>query len=411
LALLCFQTALEAQVLSFTINRQKWLTQISTNPVPFIYRYGVTAVGNNIIEARSVAPGINNDLYGGYTVTQFATNFPAFDFDGTNIVNGLDLYNRFYPTGVYSLYTKCQVGPLPTSKTYNALMTNDFPAIDPQLTNVSPLIPLQPTQTFQWPVFTTAPQHFCRFYLLEGGNISTNILTNIVANGISAVTNQLTVLSWNLHLNPLANSITVSNINPLHDHLALLEFHHVNPSDALIPNEVASVSINATFFFALRIVMPPESQTVVEGDAVAMDVIAVGVSPIRYQWRLNQTDIPNATNWYYYIPEAKFSDAGEYTVVVSNPSCTLTSAPALLTVTNALNPIVLSDPVMLTNGQFRFLVTGDTNAVYNIERTINFMGLWETIGRVSTAPLGSNYFLDTNPPVLHRFYRATATWP
>lgn len=399
--------AVQAQVVYFDMSRQKWLTQISTNPAPFVYRYAASVLGNKIIEATSTAPsGIENDLYGGYTAAMFGTNFPALMFDGSNFLSGLTIYNFFYPTGNYSLYTKCQPTAIPVIRDYNGVMTNDFPAVDPVLTNVSPVEPLLPTQTFRWPVFTTAPDHFCNFFLLEADDISTNIVNNIIENGVSAVTNNMTVLSWNLRLNPTANSITVSNINPLHDHLALLEFHHVNPSDAVIPHQVESVSINATFFFALNIIVQPESQAVMEGDPVTLNVIAVGVRPIFYQWRFNETDIPNATNWYYYIDEAKLSDAGDYSVVVSNVSCTLTSAPARLNVVKAPSPCLLSDPVMLPNGQFRFLVTGDTNWVYEIERTINLMGLWDTIGRVSTVPTGSAYFTDTNPPVLHRFYRA-----
>jgi hypothetical protein len=409
LCLLAIQVAAQAQVVYFDISRQKWLSQISTNPAPFIYRYATRALGNNIIEATSIAPsGLENDLYGGYTATMFATNFPSFIFDGTNFVSGYTVFNLFYPLGNYTLYTRCQSGAVPLIRNYNGVMTNDFPAVDPVFTNVSPIEPLLPTQTFRWPVFTTAPDHYCSFFLLEADNISTNILNNIIENGISAVTNNMTVLSWNLRLSPTANSITVSNINPNHDHLALLQFHHVNPSDAIIPHEVESVSANATFFFALNIIVQPESQAVMVEEPVTLNVMAVGVRPIFYQWRFNGTDIPNATNWYYYIDEAKLSDAGEYSVVVSNVSCTLTSAPAQLQVIKGPGPCTLSEPMMLTNGQFRFLVTGDTNWVYDIERTINFMGLWETVGRVSTAPTGSAYFIDTNPPLLRRYYRAKA---
>jgi hypothetical protein len=320
----------------------------------------------------------------------------------------LSEFNARYPTGQYQLYTESKVSVVPIVRTYTAALTNDFPSVDPVITNVTPFLSLQSTQTFIWPVFTADPASYSRFYLLEG-NLNTNILDSLIAQGIDSLTNNLVVLAWYLKLNPAQNAVTVTNIDPALDHLAILEHHHVNPlsENPLGLNEAASVSINATFFFALRIIGQPQSQTVEEGGVATMNVLAVGARPMSYQWRHNGVDILNATNLMLVIADVKKSDAGEYTVTVSNVAGTETSQAAILTVTEPLppEPLTLSEPAMQIDRTFRFLVSGLEGGSYVIEASINLVD-WEAIGNLST-PLGAMYYFDqsaTNFP--RRFYRA-----
>lgn len=76
----------------------------------------------------------------------------------------------------------------------------------------------------------------------------------------------------------------------------------------------------------------PASVTVSAGQKASFTVAATGY-PLNYQWRKDGTNLNGATARSYALDNVWFSDAGAYTVVVSNSLVTLTSpAPALLVV-------------------------------------------------------------------------------
>ncbi len=81
------------------------------------------------------------------------------------------------------------------------------------------------------------------------------------------------------------------------------------------------------------IAVQPQSQTVVAGATVTLSVGATGTRPLGYQWLLNSNSIPMATGSSLVLTNVQFSEAGAYSVMVSNPVGTLTSSNAVLTVT------------------------------------------------------------------------------
>src|ERR1051326_2875749 len=76
----------------------------------------------------------------------------------------------------------------------------------------------------------------------------------------------------------------------------------------------------------------PESQAVVVYQQAAFGVIASGTSPLTYQWRKDKLPLAGATNDQIVLTQVQFSDAGVYSVVVSNAENNVTSTDALLTV-------------------------------------------------------------------------------
>jgi hypothetical protein len=54
------------------------------------------------------------------------------------------------------------------------------------------------------------------------------------------------------------------------------------------------------------------------GDTVMFSVNATGI-PLSYQWRRNGVDLPDATNAVITLADVEATDAGDYTVLVSNP--------------------------------------------------------------------------------------------
>ncbi|MGZ5544013.1 MAG: LamG-like jellyroll fold domain-containing protein, partial [Limisphaerales bacterium] len=88
---------------------------------------------------------------------------------------------------------------------------------------------------------------------------------------------------------------------------------------------------------ALTLVRQPVSARVIEGQKATMFVSAAGQQPITYQWLLNGFPIAGATDQTYSLANAQLTDAGTYSVAVSNPLSSLTSVGGMLTVIPASN--------------------------------------------------------------------------
>lgn len=79
----------------------------------------------------------------------------------------------------------------------------------------------------------------------------------------------------------------------------------------------------------------PGNQTATMGSGATFSVVASGSAPLAYQWRKNGTTISGATGASYTITAVQTSDAGGYSVVVSNAYGAVTSNTATLTVATA----------------------------------------------------------------------------
>jgi hypothetical protein len=80
------------------------------------------------------------------------------------------------------------------------------------------------------------------------------------------------------------------------------------------------------------IVCQPQSQTVTAGTPATFSVIASGLPPLNYQWFFNGQSISAATGYSYSIARVQSSQAGTYTVAVSNSYGSVLSAPATLAI-------------------------------------------------------------------------------
>jgi sugar lactone lactonase YvrE len=79
----------------------------------------------------------------------------------------------------------------------------------------------------------------------------------------------------------------------------------------------------------------PQSQTVASGNNVIFTVTAGSNPAPTYQWHVGSSVLSGATGSTLTLPAARTSDAGDYTVVVTNALGSVTSAKATLTVTTA----------------------------------------------------------------------------
>src|SRR5215472_9636403 len=76
----------------------------------------------------------------------------------------------------------------------------------------------------------------------------------------------------------------------------------------------------------------PQSQSAFVGDSVTLSVTAVGSAPLGYQWFLNNAALSGATSNPLVFASVQFSNAGIYSVVISNTVGTTNSSYAALKV-------------------------------------------------------------------------------
>ena len=148
---------------------------------------------------------------------------------------------------------------------------------------------------------------------------------------------------------------------------AVLTLNNVQLSLAgLYTVDVVNASTNQTSQAAQLVVVPPpppgitvqpSSRTVAVNSSVTISVVATGAPPVSYQWRLSNTNLPGATTNTFALLSAQFSNAGAYTIVVSNPGGSVTSAPAILT--------VMQPPAFTLQPQSQ-IITAGSNVTFSV---------------------------------------------
>ena len=124
---------------------------------------------------------------------------------------------------------------------------------------------------------------------------------------------------------------------------------------ALRPSAAASTAaqFDATLFkveftpgaTAPSISEDPQDQTVLAGQDATIHVLAAGTAPLSYQWYFNtNTPLDGATNSILTITDTQTTNAGMYSVVVTNSYGSVTSGVAALTVDLPVAPSILTQP-------------------------------------------------------------------
>ena len=127
--------------------------------------------------------------------------------------------------------------------------------------------------------------------------------------------------------------------------LANVQFDDAGAYSLTVSNAVGSAaSANAllTVLSPPVISQQPSDQMAIVGEPVNFSVIAAGSAPVGYQWQLNSADIAGATQSAYSLASAQPTNAGTYSVVVSNAYGVAASSNAVLTV--LLPPNITAQP-------------------------------------------------------------------
>ena len=150
------------------------------------------------------------------------------------------------------------------------------------------------------------------------------------------------------------------------------------------------------------ITVPPANAFVTLGTTASFTVIAAGSPPLAYQWRFDGANLPGANALTLTLNNAQTNQSGSYTVIVSNGSGSITSAPAYLSVAG---PPGLAGLSRALNGVVQFTLDGRTGHVYQIEATRDFIN-WTILGRLTNSSGLQLYSDPAATNVDHRFYRS-----
>ena len=120
----------------------------------------------------------------------------------------------------------------------------------------------------------------------------------------------------------------------------------------------------------------PANRTVPVGSNVLFSVTASGATPLNFQWYFNtNTVLANATDSAFTVTNAQLTNAGAYSVIITNNFGSITSSFATLLVTNAA-------PILTAQPQNQSVAIGG-NATFSVAAS-------------GTAPLGYQWLFNTN---------------
>lgn len=145
----------------------------------------------------------------------------------------------------------------------------------------------------------------------------------------------------------------------------------------------------------------PQNQKARLHSSATFNVLAAATGQLTYQWQFNEGNIPGATNSFYTRTNIQPSDAGGYTVVLSNHVGIVISDIAALTL---LPTTRLTSFSFLPDGRFHFTMNGESDLNYAIEASTNLIN-WDVVTNLSS-PDGTLEFIDSAPRLEKRFYRA-----
>jgi hypothetical protein len=140
------------------------------------------------------------------------------------------------------------------------------------------------------------------------------------------------------------------------------------------------------------------------GSNATFIVVAGGTGPLGYQWRFNGTNIAGAIQSNYTRLNLTTNDSGNYSVVVTNESGSVTSAVALLTVTDPV-PFEFTSAALLGGDQLKLVLTGEPGTSVTIWRSEDLTN-WVVLTNLPN-PSGTLEFLaPVSPTAPRQFYRA-----
>ena len=137
---------------------------------------------------------------------------------------------------------------------------------------------------------------------------------------------------------------------------------------------VTSAAATLTVFAPPAILAQPVGQTVGVSSNFTVAVAANGTTPLAYQWTKDGNPLTNFNASNFTISNAQLTDSGGYAVIITNSFGSVTSAVAVITVTN-FPPYIVAQPA---GGNY--LVGSNFSLTVTVGGTAPLMYQWSTNG-------------------------------
>ena len=182
--------------------------------------------------------------------------------------------------------------------------------------------------------------------------------------------------SWNLPANQLPYSYNMDDPSQLQ---AIITNPTAGAGAGVLTWAKTNWLITSYASTAPIIVADPQSQTITTGQGATFTVAAGGSTPLSYQWYFNtNTLLANATNAFLTLINIQATNAGTYSVTVSNVVGSVTSTNALLMVSAGTPARPQLSSFGYDNGTFSLTVNGDTGPDYIVQASTNLTD-WASI--------------------------------
>ena len=196
-----------------------------------------------------------------------------------------------------------------------------------------------------------------------------------------------TFLSRTAALTTSTNTFSATLVANTTDTVNLSFYVGVTPSEVWL-DAVTVAESQPNVNGAPAIVTQPASQTLASGSGMTFSVVATGTAPLSYVWKKDGSVIASATNTSYAIVSAQNTDAGSYTVTVSNGAL-----PAGVT-SNAATLAVFTPPAITTAPASQKLNVGQS-ATFSVVATGSapLIYVWKKGGAVISGATGVSYMI------------------
>jgi len=280
-------------------------TAIMSNPVSVVSAQAVVSFENPIFfssppQSQIAGPGTNVTL--AVSASGSGSINYAWQFDGTILSGATN------DTLTIANMQASEAG------TYTVVMSNSVSVVTAQV-----------VVSFGNPIFVTSPPQN------QVAGPGTNVTLAVSASGSGPIS-----FAWQFDGTILSgatnDTLTIGN----------MQASEAGTYTVVMSNPVSVVTAQAVVSFdnPIFITLPPQSQIAGPGTNVTLAVNASGSGPISYAWQFDGTILVGVTNDTLTIGNMQASEAGTYTVVMSNPVSVVTAQA----VVSFGNPIFISSP-------------------------------------------------------------------
>jgi hypothetical protein len=179
---------------------------------------------------------------------------------------------------------------------------------------------------------------------------------------------------------------------------------------AIVTNTAgATTSAVASLTVAVKpaLTLQPSNQSVLAGATVNLQVAANGTPSPAYQWYFNGTNLSGATTNSLSFSPTQPRQAGAYTVVLNNLAGSVTSTPAMLSVTV---PLPTSSMNFVGNNMMVTLPSlSGVNYTLQYKNSLTSTN-WINVSLATPGTGGVISLSDTNLADTSRFYRVLCSW-